>query len=77
MSTSQQRTTIEWLISLATIIALSLSSWSLLTTHGHAVRIAALESHLNDELKRLDEKFDTMVDLMKEIKVELREKRQD
>ena len=75
MSNSQQRTTIEWLVSLATVIALGLSSWSLLTTHSHAVRIAALESHLNDELKRLDEKFDSLLEMTKEIKAELREQR--
>lgn len=72
----------EWVMVTAITIALALAAWSLAQTHSHASRITALETRQNDMAKRIDEKFQTLIDLnsrtlsdLREIKAEVRELR--
>lgn len=73
MSNAQKFRTMDWLVGLATVVALGLSTWSLTTTYQHSERLVRLESETRDPPRWVEERFDTLGKSVSEIKTDIKE----
>lgn len=73
MSDKNKFRTMDWLVGVATTVALAMGGWSFATTQDNAQRIVKLESEQRDPPRWVDDKFNALTESVAEIKGDIKE----